>query len=395
MTRARLISLLVGIPLIALIAWVANNTYWGDVKVPMPPTGEALTNPFYAVQRFAEALGARTTWDRVLATPPSSDSVIVLSAWHWDLIASRREALERWVESGGRLVVDRTLTGGEDEFAQWSGVVREYPVDRAEESAHAAADRDFCASFQEERIWTPFSGSPDARYSMCDLDGVSVLTSTRNAVWALRDASGIQAIRVAVGRGHVTVINATPFRERSLFDGDHGRLFTAATEMRRGDDVHFMSEDAHPSMLALLWQHGAPVVMLTLALVALVLWRGGVRFGPLAAAPEAARRSLVEQIRGTGQFILRHGGGRSLHAASVRALDEAAARRVPTYASLSPDQRAAALARLTGIDGDALAGAVQHVGGSRSHELRHAIVLLETARRRTLIEDRRFPNARY
>jgi hypothetical protein len=359
----------------------------------MPPTGEALTNPFYAVQRFAEALGARTAWDRVLATPPSTDSVIVLSTWHWDLIAGRREALERWVESGGRLVVDRTLTGGEDEFEHWSGVGREYRVDHTEETARA--DRDFCGSFQEEQNGTPSSGSRDRRYSMCDLDGISFLTSKQTAVWALRDASGIQAVRVAVGRGRVTVINATPFRERSLFDGDHGWLFTAATEMRRGDEVHFMSEDAHPSLLALLWRHGAPAVMLTLVLVALVLWRGGVRFGPLAAAPDAARRSLVEQIRGTGQFVLRHGGGRSLHAASVRALDEAATRRVPTYASLSPDERAAALARLTGIDRDALAGALQHVGGSRSHELRNAIALLETARRGTLIEDRRFPHARY
>ena len=393
MTRARMISALVGIALVGLIAWVASNTYWGDLKVPMPPSGEALTNPFYAVQRFAEALGARTAWDRVPATLPSSDSVIVLSAWHWDLIASRREALERWVESGGRLVVDRTLTGGEDEFEHWSGVVRAYRVDRNEESVRA--DHDVCGSFQEEQNGTPSGGSLGARYSICDLDGMSFLTSTRKVLWALRDASGIQAIRVAVGRGHVTVINATPFRERSLFDGDHGWLFTAATAMRRGDDVHFMSEDAHPSLLALLWQHGAPVVMLALALVALVLWRGAVRFGPLAAAPDAARRSLVEQIRGTGQFILRHGGGRSLHAASVRALDEAAARRVPTYASLSVDQRAAALARLTGIDADALAAAVQHVGVSRSHDLRNMIALLETARRRTLIEDRRFPHAGY
>jgi len=149
-----------------------------------------------------------------------------------------------------------------------------------------------------------------------------------------------------------------------------------------------MSEDAHPSLLALLWQHGAPVLMLTLGLVTLVLWRGGVRFGPPAAAPEAARRSLVEQIRGTGQFILRHGGASSFHAASVRALDEAAGRRVPLYASLSPNERATALARLTGFDLDALEAALQPI--RRSHELRNTIALLEAARRRTLIEHTRF-----
>ena len=116
-------------------------------------------------------------------------------------------------------------------------------------------------------------------------------------------------MRVQVGRGSVTVINATPFRERSLFNGNHGRLFVAATGMRRGDDIHFLSEENHPSLLALLWQHGAPVVLLSLALIGLVIWRGTVRFGPLEAPSDAARRSLAEQIRGTGQFALRHGGG--------------------------------------------------------------------------------------
>jgi hypothetical protein len=388
MTRGKATSLLVAIPLAALIAWAASNTDWVDTKVPMPPKGEALTNPFYAVQRFAEALGARTTWDRVLATP-STDSVIVLSAWHWNLSAGRREALERWVESGGRLVADRTLAGGENEFERWSGIVREYrKPDRTKESADP--DDEFCGRVQEEQNGTPSGGSPDMLYMMCDLDGMSFLTSQRNAVWALRDASGIQAMRVAVGRGSVTVINATPFRGRSLFGGDNGWLFTAATEMRRGDDMHFMSEDDHPSLLALLWQRGAPVVVLMLALVALVLWRGGVRFGPLAAAPDAARRSLAEQIRGTGQFALRHGGESSLHAACVRALDEAAERRVPTYASLSSGERAEALARFTGVDRDALAAAAQHDGVRRSHELRNTIALLESVRRRTLIGHTRF-----
>jgi hypothetical protein len=388
MTRSRAIWMLAGTLLVALFAWVASHTSWADVKVPMPPKGEALTNPFYAVQRFAEALGAHTAWNRVLTTLPA-DSVVVLSAWHWNLSPGRREALERFVESGGRLVVDRTLTGGDDEFERWSGIVREY---RERDAARESVDwkHEVCSRFQEAQNGTPASGSPEAGYWICGLDGLSSLTSKRDAAWTLRDGSGIQAMRVAVGRGSVTVINATPFRERSLFDGDHGRLFVSAAELRRGDDVRFMSEDAHPSLLALLWQHGAPVVGLTLALVALVLWRGGVRFGPLAAVPEAARRSLAEQIRGTGQFALRHGNGESLHAACVRALDEAAQRRVPIYASLSATERAAALARLTGFEGDALAGALRHAGVRRPHELRNAIGLLEAARRRALIEQPRF-----
>ena len=209
-------------------------------------------------------------------------------------------------------------------------------------------------------------------------------------MWTLRDESGIQAMRVEVGRGSVTVINATPFRERSLFDGDHGWLFVAATEMRRGDDVHFISEDDHPSLLALLWQYGAPVVMLTLTLVALVLWRGGVRFGPLAAAPDAARRSLVEQIRGTGQFALaprrRELASRGLRARARRSgaspgadLRELVRRRTRRSSGASHRPR-------PGRSG----GGGSTRGGRRSHELRNTIALLEAARRRTLIAHTRF-----
>ena len=385
MRRTRIITLLIALPLVALVYWVASHTYWGDTVIPAPSKGEALTNPFYAVQRFAEALGARTVWGRALAAP-SSDSVIVLSAWHWNLSTGRRQAFERWVESGGRLVVDRTLAGGEDEFERWSGIVRQrLELDAAKEFV----DAESCRRFEEALSGAP-AGAPPETPLICDVDHTSSLTSSRPVVWSLHDESGMQAMRVKVRRGSVTVINATPFRERSLFDGDHAWLFAAATELRRGDDVIFLSEDAHPSLLALLWRYGAPVVVLTLTLVALVMWRNGVRFGPLAAVPEAARRSLGEQIRGTGQFVLRHGGGTSLHAASVRALDEAAGRRVSIYARLSLDERAAALARLTGLDRDALVAAVRHAGVFRSHDLRNTIALLEAARRRTLIERTRF-----
>ena len=386
MTRTRIITALIALSLAAFVSWVASHTYWGDVSIPAPMKGEARTNPFYAVQRFAEALGARSVWRRTLATPPS-DSVIVVSAWHWNLTASRREAFERWVESGGRLVVDRTLAGGEDEFERWSGIVRErLEVDRAAESVDAVYQA--CRRFEETRKGTA-SGAPPERPLICDVDDTSFLTSSRPVVWSLHDGSAIQAMRVEVGRGSVTVINAAPFRERNLFDGDHAWLFAAATGLRRGDAVIFLSEDAYPSLLALLWRYAAPVVILALTLIALVMWRDGVRFGPLAAVPEAARRSLVEQIRGTGQFILRHGGGGPLHAAAVRALDEAAARRVSIYASLSPDERAAALARLTGLDRDVLAAAVRPAGLRQIHDLRNTLALLETARRRTLIEHTR------
>jgi len=136
-----------GVPLVWLMYWIASNTYWADTIVPMPLRGEAATNPYYAAQRFVVALGGRATRDRTFSVP-APDAVIVLSTWNWNLSARRREALERWVESGGRLVVDGTVVGGK-EFARWSGI-------QASERPRRPAGRDAeppgpCFRFLEQR----------------------------------------------------------------------------------------------------------------------------------------------------------------------------------------------------------------------------------------------------
>src|SRR5579859_3349781 len=133
-------------------------------------------------------------------------------------------------------------------------------------------------------------------------------------------------------------------------------------------------------LLKQLWTYGAPVIVLGLLLVALWLWRSGVRFGPLEAAADPARRSLAEQIRGTGRFTLRFGGGRALHAATIRALSEAAARRLPHYDRLSGPERIAALASLTSVSEQELSAALEEPG-ARRRDIRRAIASLEAARR--------------
>jgi hypothetical protein len=363
--------------------WIARHTEWVEQTVPLPMKGEARTNPFYVVQRFAESLGARTVRVRSGLVLPPADGVVVLSAWHWDLRAERKQALEQWVESGGRLVVDSLLVSHRDGFEEWSDIRRRYirsnfdPSDLADEEA--VPD---CVELQERAS----SHTPGAPFRLCNSDSmIYLLTSKAAPHWGLEGESGLQAARVAVGRGSVTVINAVPFRYRSLFDGDHARLFVAAAQLRRGDQVHFVSEEDHPSLLALVWRYGAGAVLLGLALVAALLWRGAPRFGPLAAVPETARRSVAEQIRGAAQFALRHGEGEALHAAAVRALDEAGRRRIAGYGQLSASERAAALERHTGLEAGRLADAIAGTT-RRVQELGNRVTQLEAARRRLIDE---------
>jgi hypothetical protein len=225
---------------------------------------------------------------------------------------------------------------------------------------------------------------------VCDVELFSALATIHAVEWSLDDeTAGRQALRVRVGRGSVTMINAEPFRFRRLFDGDHAWLLAVAAQLRPGDDVRFLSEGEYPTLLGLMWHAGAPVVVLALAVLGLALWRNGVRSGPMGAEEPPVRRSLAEQIRGTGRFALHHDGGEPLHAAASRAVDDAARRRVAGWAALDTPGRVQALAAVAGVAPAALDAALHDSRARSPHDLRDTLMLLETVRRALISERKR------
>ena len=355
--------------LVGLVVWIARNTYWTEVPIDQPLQGDAADDPFYSASKLAELLGARARWQRVLGSMPPRAGIVLASGWHWGLMASRRERLQRWVAAGGRLVLDPSVIGGQKELERWSGISRSEIKERRKPG----------------ECWSLTDDSPASarnRFSVCNGGFVSALHSDHKTSWVLRDTSAaIQVVRVPVGLGSVTVINAVLFGNRAILKGDHAALFVAATQLRRGDPIWFLTEERGASLLGAIWSTGAPVVVLFLALIAAWLWRSGTRFGPPVAATEGARRSLAEQIRGTGQFTLRFGGGQALYAAQVRALRETAERLIPGYARLSDSERVTRLAQLSAVDAGALAAALDPGIRRRPGGLRHGLALLESIRR--------------
>src|SRR5262245_56703830 len=161
--------------------------------------------------------------------------------------------MERWVERGGRLVVDSALFGGIEEFEKWSGITRKYVIpDRQDDEVEAGdeasetddedeegdeADEDAgyalrpCRDATEERDGAPVSTQRSLARRICNAGMHGMLVTSKPVLWGLRDERGLQVARVGIGRGSVTVINGSPFRSRGLFDGDHGWLLVASTQM--------------------------------------------------------------------------------------------------------------------------------------------------------------------
>ena len=166
------------------------------------------------------------------------------------------------------------------------------------------------------------------------------------------------------GRGDITASALEgSFSNGALLRDDGALAFAALLQLQPGDAVWFIDEETRARFLALLWQNGAPAILLGGAAIALALWRGGTRFGPLLADAPRARRSIGEQVRRTAAFIAA-GGGAALHRASVRALEEQARRSIAGYGALLGAARAKRRdrARASGVDAAALAAAMTPPG---------------------------------
>ena len=380
-----------------LVGWIAMHTYWDSVSVPGLMSGEALTNPDYAAQGLARELGARLRGiEDPLSPLPAPSHVLVLEQVNLDFEPERRRQLERWVIGGGQLVLDQSVSISELELQRWSGItqsaVEKKPAAQSRADGDGTEDGDGTAAVATpattdcapNRLRHAAAGD-SASFELCGFLPGWRLQTARRPDFALGDDAGLQVVRIPLGRGSLTVLNArAPFGNRHLLRGDNARLFATVTRLHRGAEIWFLRGGERTTLIAAIWQHAAAVVILLGAALVLWLWRAAVRFGPVQAPAEPVRRSLRAQIAGTAEFLRTHGGAATLWQACMRALESALQRHLPHQSRLTPAERSAALARLTGLPQTELDEALNGAGRARAETLARRVALLEQARRRLL-----------
>jgi hypothetical protein len=339
---------------------------------------------------------------------PPADATLVIGSRRWSMFPGREAALRRWIDAGGHLVVLQSAWSAEGDTPRWVPM-RSAPSRRGGPSgaasaaaAAASAPRDIagflallakdgaCDDFVEPD-WIDAAFGAARHYRLC---GQQIRVLHAGApTWLLRNSEGAVAARVGYGRGDITA-NALDgsFDNRALVRDDGALAFAAMLQLREGDTVWFFDEETRARLLSLLWDHGAPALVLAGAAILLLLWRSGTRFGPLLADPARARRSVGEQVRRTAAFIAA-GGGTALHRASVRALEEEARRSIAGYGTLlGARERAEAIARTTREDAVSLGAAMSPLQRPDRHRLATVIARLERARRALLPNRRRSPH---
>jgi len=401
---------------LAMAAWFVSNTEWVQTEVQRSPTGKAAEDEHYALRRVLEQLGTRVEVREGLVEPPPPNAVLLLESWVWNVLPTQDRGLRDWVERGGQLVLGSwaippstpkawILPPDEESAGRWipiqsqarhpsptrrtpaarpstsdPGVLRDLVPARMRDCEAAIEPGGVAPAFAEEAA----SENPNERaYMLCAIGGSLKSIRTR-PLWALAIGDDAQVLRVPVGSGSVTVVSeAGLFSNRLLLKGDDALIAVAALQAHPGTLVWIASASNRRGLLAWLWRRASPALLLGAAALALWLWRDGTRFGPLEAAAQPVRRSMIEQISGTAAFLWQR-DPRALHRAQLRALDETAQRRLRHYSKLDRPDRALAIARASGLDAAALLQACSFGDAASARALPRALAVLEAARRALL-----------
>ena len=382
MSREYKAGLVVLLLLIGVGIWVARNTYWDWTEVTSPMKPVAAENPNYSIEALARSLGARSQHSALHGSiVPPADALLVLSNLSPSFSVGREARIRKWVEQGGRLLISADLLEANADLREWSRVSVYVPPREDSDSQAQARVR---ARMREEDECQVLKSKPGAEaLHICAWIRPGTLLSSRAPTWELRTAEDVQALRIQIKRGSLTVVRPVgAFGNQQILKGDNARFFVRAAQLQAGDVVWFADTPVQESLLHLIGRVAAPGVLVALAGMLLLLWRMMDRLGPLEIEAGAARRSLHEQIAGTGRYAWRMRDLRALVDAERRALDEAAGRRIRRHKGMDWQDLARAVAGLGGLDSTSLEAAVADSGGQDRLVIRENLARLELARRR-------------
>ena len=397
--------------LFALLAYAALNWYIivdDDEWVGMQ--GEARTNPYLAMQRTLEEMGASVNivkgeqgWDAALA-PANKDAArsATLIVGDRRLVRMTRERvaqIREWVRAGGNLIIEAEQVKFDDPLLASYGMghvglrwtAKGGYVEKREKGEPADGDEpeaDFFGLDADDAPRESGNTSEESQnvFKLKRETATSIITFADNATFEVNfrpyqnlrikkvpddaeifdDKIGTRMVQFRDGLGRVTAISNFDFMTwRALGKHDHAEFLwhIVATQNASSSDAALaIGESTLPKpvvMLALkdrtagLWGWlGEHAWMILFSLAALLIaWLARItrRFGPLSLASERTRVSLGEHLRALGRFAARQQAWPHLaHAARERFLKRLYRER-PGLSRADKTMLFATLEKLTGM----------------------------------------------
>lgn len=339
---ALLAAVLVGL----FVAWWLHTYERVEREVDLPPRGEAVYNPLYALRLALRADGIDADSRqrlRLQATPLAAGDTVLLFGDPRTLTAREADELLDWVTEGGHLLLrtppQRSRTG----IARPWELLPRLGITPLPGSAH-------CEQLLVE------GQAPHVEFCL----GQRFTADAPARVWGDGDA-GLVFARLQRGAGTVDVLADFDFlAAQQLREPSHVALTRQLLAPNYGHGrMHLIYAASVPPLWWLLltrgWMVWGPLLLALLAW----LWMRTQRLGPLLPSPQPARRALLEHVQASGEHLLRYRRGAPLHAAVRTAFLERLRRRDPFAASLEGDAQVEAIAARTGLSATEVRQALQ------------------------------------
>ena len=329
--RGLLISLVILLPLAALIAWwfVTFERVEGDIDVPL--RGEASYNPLYGLKKVLQARGVEVASRANLnlqAMALESEDTLVLTADVRMLTQDQVGELLDWIEDGGQLIFALPQgsegRGGElldalglSVFSQ-STCLR-WPAPASAEGGEHCFDFGFTFKPAQSKGFTLLAGDGQHGYYFGR-------HTRENGTWFVA--------------GDLKFLSTEALKQ----PGNAELAWQVIAPALQGGKVHLAYAADVPPLYVLLVERGWPALLPVLLALLAWLWARSQRFGPLLPLAAAHRRALREHVEAAGEFTFRRGRAAALYAPLRRAFIERLRRDDQTLGSLDGEALVQALA---------------------------------------------------
>lgn len=354
---------------------------------------EARANPYLAAEMYLRGRGIRVTTARgmeVLDQLPSKGQTLILLGTRENVTPAQNARLLDWANRGGHLIVTAESLWDEDEGKSGDALLDQLGVqqfltadlkDKEEEKSAPSDDQSAAAPPSEDQTGDP-TGKPEVEDehpdqassatdkaeagaeadpypnltklylenekapAYIDFDTDYHLFDSKNLAYAWANSGdSTHLLQLQQGQGLITVLTDNWIWQNGELDSyDNAWLLwyltqdSAVTLVYRADGT---------SLMTLLMRYFPQALLAAALLLVLVLWRSGLRQGPLQPNPDRSRRQLEEHLRAGADFILRQRGQLALLQGLQRDVMRRARQRQPGFDRLPVAEQWQALGRMT------------------------------------------------
>ncbi|AXI63111.1 DUF4350 domain-containing protein [Pseudomonas kribbensis] len=311
------------------------------------PSPAAQANPYLAAEMFLRSHGITVGHAESLAVLPEIDPrrhTLLLFNDRSKMTPRQVDQVLNWARAGGRLVFVAEALWDEK-----TGQSNDLLLDRVQLHQSLSKDLKDPPPDADDDPWpnlTKLYLEDEDAPAYAGFDTAFHLDDPKNLAqaWA-NSARATHMMQLPYGVGTITVVtDADLWKTPAIARHDNAWLLWY---LSADTAVTLLYNTEHDGLLTLLWRYFPQAIVALLALIGLWLWHVGVRHGPVQAPAPSGRRQLMEHLRASADFILRHNGQQTLLQALQQDVLRRARHRHPGFDQLNVAEQWLALSRLT------------------------------------------------